>query len=99
MTDVQQVFVEDDEHTESSEPMEPPASVNNEEPKSFKEIIALANTEELDYENVRSNKRRSKDNPQVSFRTDEVIYQRLKDHIKHPASRDVELILALELID
>ena len=60
-------------------------TVHNEEPKSFKEIIALVNTEETDLEDSRST-RRSKDNPQVSFRTDVVIYQRLKEHIKHPAS-------------
>ena len=70
-------------------------SVDNEEPKSFKEIIALANTDELDYEDARSNKRRSKDNPQVSFRTDEVIYQRLKDHIKHPDSKHLKPYLSM----
>ena len=70
-------------------------TANDEEPKSFKEIIALANTEELDYENARSNKRKSKDNPQVSFRTDEVIYQRLKDHIKHPDSKHLKPYLSM----
>lgn len=68
---------------------------NEEEPKSFKEIIALANTEELDYENTRSNKRKSKDNPQVSFRTDEVIYQRLKEHIKQPAGKHLKSYLSM----
>ena len=65
-----------------------------EEPKSFKEIIALANTQELDYEDSRST-RRSKDNPQVSFRTDEVIYQRLKEHIKHPDSKHLKPYLSM----
>ena len=70
-------------------------TANDEEPKSFKEIIALANTEELDYENARSNKRKSKDNPQVSFRTDEVIYDRLKQHIKHPDSKHLKPYLSM----
>ena len=70
-------------------------AVDNEEPKSFKEIIALANTEELDYENARSNKRKSKDNPQVSFRTDEIIYDRLKQHIKHPNSKHLKPYLSM----
>ena len=65
-----------------------------EEPKSFKEIIALVNTQEPDLEDSRSI-RRSKDNPQVSFRTDEVIYQRLKEHIKHPASRHLKPYLSM----
>lgn len=69
-------------------------TVDNEEPKSFKEIIALVNTEETDYESSGST-RRSKDNPQVSFRTDEVIYQRLKDHIKHPASKHLKPYLSM----
>ena len=47
-------------------------TVEEEEPKSFKEIIALVNTQETNFEDSRST-RRSKDNPQVSFRTDEVI--------------------------
>ena len=70
-------------------------TVDYEEPKSFKEIIALVNTEEPDYEDSRVNKRKSKDNPQVSFRTDEVIYQRLKDHIKHPASKHLKPYLSM----
>ena len=70
-------------------------AVNNEEPKSFKEIIALVNTEEPDNEESRSNKRRSKDNPQVSFRTDEVIYQRLKEHIKNPDSKHLKPYLSM----
>ena len=69
-------------------------TVNNEEPKSFKEIIALVNTEETDLEDSRST-RRSKDNPQVSFRTDEVIYQRLKEHIKHPDSKHLKPYLSM----
>ena len=48
-------------------------AVDNEEPKSFKEIIALVNTEEPDDEESSRSTRRSKDNPQVSFRPDEVI--------------------------
>ena len=67
---------------------------NEEEPKSFKEIIALVKTEELDDESSRST-RRSKDNPQVSFRTDEVIYQRLKEHIKNPASKHLKPYLSM----
>ena len=59
-----------------------------------KEIIALVNTQEPDYENSRST-RRSKDNPQVSFRTDEVIYQRLKEHIKHPDSKHLKPYLSM----
>lgn len=50
-------------------------TIDYDEPKSIKEVIALVNIQEPDYENARSNKRKSKDNPQVSFRTDEVIYQ------------------------
>ena len=69
-------------------------AVNNEEPKSFKEIIALANTEEPNDEPSRST-RRIKDNPQVSFRTDEVIYQRLKEHIKNPASKHLKPYLSM----
>lgn len=69
-------------------------TANNEEPKSFKEIIALVNTEETDLEDSRST-RRSKDNPQVSFRTDEVIYDRLKEHIKHPASKHLKPYLSM----
>ena len=69
-------------------------AVDNEEPKSFKEIIALVNTEETDLEDSRST-RRSKDNPQVSFRTDEVIYQRLKEHIKQPDSKHLKPYLSM----
>ena len=70
-------------------------TVDNEgEPKSFKEIIALVKTEEPDDESSHST-RRSKDNPQVSFRTDEVIYQRLKEHIKHPASKHLKPYLSM----
>ncbi|MEM7590471.1 MAG: hypothetical protein AAF383_02925 [Cyanobacteria bacterium P01_A01_bin.83] len=69
-------------------------TVDNEEPKSFKEIIALVNTEETDNE-VSHSTRRSKDNPQVSFRTDEVIYQRLKEHIKHPSSKHLKPYLSM----
>ena len=69
-------------------------TVDNEEPKSFKEIIALVNTEEPDEESSR-NTRKSKDNPQVSFRTDEVIYQRLKEHIKHPNSKHLKPYLSM----
>ena len=70
-------------------------AVDNEEPKSFKEIIALVNTEETDLEDSSRSTRRSKDNPQVSFRTDEVIYQRLKEHIKHPASKHLKPYLSM----
>ena len=52
------------------------------------------NTEEPDDESSRST-RRSKDNPQVSFRTDEVIYQRLKEHIKNPASKHLKPYLSM----
>ena len=70
-------------------------AVDNEEPKSFKEIIALVNTEEPDDEESSRSTRRTKDNPQVSFRTDEVIYQRLKEHIKHPASKHLKPYLSM----
>ncbi len=70
-------------------------TVDNEEPKSFKEIIALVNTEETDLEDSSRSTRRSKDNPQVSFRTDEVIYQRLKEHIKHPDSKHLKPYLSM----
>ena len=69
-------------------------TVDYDEPKSIKEVIALVNTEELDDEDYPST-RRSKDNPQVSFRTDEVIYQRLKEHIKHPASKHLKPYLSM----
>ena len=70
-------------------------TVYNEEPKSFKEIIALVNTEETDLEDSSRSTRRTKDNPQVSFRTDEVIYQRLKEHIKNPASKHLKPYLSM----
>ena len=70
-------------------------TIDYNEPKSIKEVIALVNIQEPDYENARSNKRKSKDNPQVSFRTDEVIYQRLKEHIKHPASKHLKPYLSM----
>ena len=70
-------------------------SVEEEEPKSFKEIIALVKTEETDLEDSSRSTRRSKDNPQVSFRTDEVIYQRLKEHIKHPDSKHLKPYLSM----
>ena len=70
-------------------------AVDNEEPKSFKEIIALVNTEEPDDEESSRSTRRTKDNPQVSFRTDEVIYQRLKEHIKHPDSKHLKPYLSM----
>ncbi len=69
-------------------------TVDDDEPKSFKEIIALVNPQELDYEDSRSI-RKSKDNPQVSFRTDELIYQRLKEHIKHPDSKHLKPYLSM----
>ncbi|HHP7229698.1 MAG TPA: hypothetical protein ACFCUY_02430 [Xenococcaceae cyanobacterium] len=69
-------------------------AVDYDEPKSFKEIIALANTQETDFEDSCST-RRSKDNPQVSFRTDEVIYQRLKEHIKSPDSKHLKPYLSM----
>ena len=70
-------------------------TIDYDEPKNIKEVIALVNIQEPDYENARSNKRKSKDNPQVSFRTDEVIYQRLKEHIKHPASKHLKPYLSM----
>ena len=70
-------------------------AVDNEEPKSFKEIIALVKTEETDLEDSSRSTRRSKDNPQVSFRTDEVIYQRLKEHIKQPDSKHLKPYLSM----
>lgn len=69
-------------------------TIDYDEPKSIKEVIALVNIQEPDYENSRST-RKSKDNPQVSFRTDEVIYQRLKEHIKHPASKHLKPYLSM----
>ena len=66
-----------------------------EEPKSFKEIIALVKTEETDLEDSSRSTSRSKDNPQVSFRTDEVIYQRLKEHIKQPDSKHLKPYLSM----
>ncbi len=52
------------------------------------------NIQEPDYENSRST-RKSKDNPQVSFRTDEVVYRRLKEHIKNPASKHLKPYLSM----
>lgn len=69
-------------------------TVEEEEPKSFKEIIALVKTEEPNDKSFRST-HRTKDNPQVSFRTDEVIYQRLKEHIKHPDSKHLKPYLSM----
>ena len=69
-------------------------TIDYDEPKSIKEVIALVNIQEPDYESSGST-RRSKDNPQVSFRTDEVIYQRLKEHIKHPASKHLKPYLSM----
>ena len=53
-----------------------------EEAKSLKEVISLV---PLDDEPTTSNKRKS-DLPQVSFRTDNQYYERLKQHVKHPKS-------------
>ena len=53
-----------------------------EEAKSLKEVISLV---PLDDEPTTSNKRKS-DLPQVSFRTDNQYYERLKQHVKHPES-------------
>jgi len=69
-------------------------TIDYDEPKSIKEVIALVNIQETDYESSGST-RRSKDNPQVSFRTDEVIYQRLKEHIKHPDSKHLKPYLSM----
>ena len=53
-----------------------------EEAKSLKEVISLV---PLDDEPTTSNKRKS-DLPQVSFRTDNQYYERLKQHVKYPES-------------
>ena len=53
-----------------------------EEAKSLKEVISLVS---LDNEPTTSNKRKS-DLPQVSFRTEYLYYERLKQHVKHPVS-------------
>lgn len=68
-------------------------TIDYDEPKSIKEVIALVNTQEPDYESSRST-RKSKDNPQVSFRTDEVIYQRLdrRKNLGNKAKRELEEI-------
>ena len=52
------------------------------EAKSLKEVISLVS---LDDEPTASNKRKS-DLPQVSFRTEDKYYERLKLHVKHPES-------------
>lgn len=53
-----------------------------EEAKSLKEVISLV---PLDDEPTTSNKRKS-DLPQVSFRTENQYYERLKQHVKHAES-------------
>ena len=53
-----------------------------EEAKSLKEVISLV---PLDDEPTTSNKRKS-DLPQVSFRTENQYYERLKQHVKYPES-------------
>lgn len=53
-----------------------------EDAKSLKEVISLV---PLDNEPTASNKRKS-DLPQVSFRTENQYYERLKQHVKHPVS-------------
>ena len=53
-----------------------------EEAKSLKEVISLV---PLDDEPTASSKRKS-DLPQVSFRTEDKYYERLKQHVKHPES-------------
>lgn len=53
-----------------------------EEAKSLKEVISLV---PLDNEPTASNNRKS-DLPQVSFRTENQYYERLKQHVKHPES-------------
>ncbi|MEM8676274.1 MAG: hypothetical protein AAGF83_20775 [Cyanobacteria bacterium P01_G01_bin.67] len=53
-----------------------------EDAKSLKEVISLV---PLDNEPTASNKRKN-DLPQVSFRTENQYYERLKQHVKHPVS-------------
>ena len=53
-----------------------------EEAKSLKEVISLV---PLDDEPTTSHKRKT-DLPQVSFRTENQYYERLKQHVKHPES-------------
>ena len=53
-----------------------------EEAKSLKEVISLV---PLNDEPATSNKRKS-DLPQVSFRTENQYYERLKQHVQHPES-------------
>ena len=53
-----------------------------EEAKSLKEVISLVS---LDNELTALSKRKS-DLPQVSFRTEDKYYERLKQHVKHPES-------------
>ena len=53
-----------------------------EEAKSLKEVISLVPPDD---EPTASNKRKS-DLPQVSFRTENQYYERLKQHVKHPES-------------
>ena len=53
-----------------------------EEAKSLKEVISLV---PLDDESTTSSKRKS-DLPQVSFRTENQYYERLKQHVKYPES-------------
>ncbi|MGB5632988.1 MAG: hypothetical protein WBM44_16675 [Waterburya sp.] len=69
-------------------------TIDYDEPKSIKEVIALVNIQKPDYKDSRST-RKSKDNPQVSFRTDEVVYRRLKEHIKHPDSKHLKPYLSM----
>lgn len=51
-----------------------------EDAKSIKEVINLLPL------NNKSNTSKKRDLPQVSFRTEDVIYQKLKQHVKHPES-------------
>ena len=63
-------------------PMAKSEEVVIEEAKSLKEVISLV---PLENEPTASNKRKS-DLPQVSFRTEDKYYERLKQHVKHPVS-------------
>lgn len=60
----------------------PPEELVIEEAKSLKEVISLV---PLENESTTSSKRKT-DLPQVSFRTENQYYERLKQHVKHPES-------------
>lgn len=63
-------------------PMAKPQELVIEEAKSLKEVISLVSLDDEPTASIHS----KSDLPQVSFRTQDKYYERLKQHVKHPES-------------